>query len=244
MRSRQNPNPATAEETIRRTQQATEVAVQLAPARTGAEARRLVGSAAYGRRSRCILSTFAASARRDVALGLPAGGFVFLSAQTRSPFTEHEKASYCSLYESHLLASDTTVSYSLNADPLLEGTQGETHRRFHAEGCQQQPAFAFQSDEPEFHHGRSRFGLWLNQLRDGVMQAFTAPFCLFGLSHVAFLWAVSKNKPFAASHNGGCLLIRTKVPVELACHHMGRTGNDIFRYNNEPSAHTWVRAVD
>jgi hypothetical protein len=35
------------------------------------------------------------------------------------------------------------------------------------------------------------------------MQAFTAPFCLFGSSHVAFFWAVSKNTPFAASHNGG-----------------------------------------
>ena len=103
MRPRQNPTPAAAEETIRRTQRATDIAVQLAPLRTGAEAHRLVGSAACGRRSRCTLSTLAASARRDVALGPPAGCFVFLSAQARCPFTQHEKAVYCTYYESHLV---------------------------------------------------------------------------------------------------------------------------------------------
>ena len=208
MRSGQNPTPAAAKETIRGTQQATEIAVQLVPVRIGAEAHRLVGSSACGSRSRCILSSLAASPRRDVALGPPAGCFVFLSAQTRFPFTQHEKAFYCTHYGSHLLPSDNKVSCPLNPNPLLGGTGGETRRRFYGTGYQRRPAFHFKSDEPEFQPGRSHFGLRLSQLRDGVMQALTAPFCLVGLGHLAFLWAVSKNKPFAAFHNGECPLIR------------------------------------
>jgi hypothetical protein len=193
MRSRQNPTPAAAEETSRGTQQATEIGLQLGPVRIG------VGSAACRRHSKCIHSTLAASPPRNVALGPPAGRFVFLSAQTRFPFTQHEKTFYCTHYGSHLL---------LNPNPLLGRTGGGTRRRVYGTGYQRQPAFHFKSDEPEFQSGRSHFGLRLNQLRDGVMQALTAAFCLVGLGHLAFLWAVSKNKPFADSHNRGCPLIR------------------------------------
>lgn len=215
MRSRENPTPAAAEETIRGTQQATEIAVQFAPVRIGAEVHRLVGTAVCGRRSSCILSTLAASSR-DAALRPPAGCFVFWSGQTRYPFTQNEKASHCIHYESHLVPSDTNVSYPLNPDSLLGGVRvmipggsnilarGDVHRRFHFGGCQRQPAFHFQSDEPEFHHGRSHLGLRLNQLWDGVRRALTAPFCLAGSGHVAFLGAVYKNKPFEASQNRGC----------------------------------------
>lgn len=162
MPSRKNPSSAAPEETIGRVQEVIEIAVQLAPLRTAAEAHRPVGSAASGRRSRCVFSTLSASARRGVALGLLAGCFVFLSAQTRSPFTQHEKAIYCIHYESHLVPFDTKVSYPLNPNPLQGGVSvmitgspttlagGETHRRFHGEGCQGQPAFHLQSEEPEW----------------------------------------------------------------------------------------------
>ena len=195
MRSRQNPTPAAAEETSRGIQQATEIGLQLGPVRIG------VGSAACRRHSKCIHSTLA-------ALGPPAGCFVFLSAQTRFPFTQHEKTFYCTHYGSHLLPSDNKVSCPLNPNPLLGGTAVETRRRFYRRGYQRQPVFPFKSDEPAFQPGGPPFGLRLNQLRDGVMQALTAAFCLVGLGHLAFLWAVSKNKPFADSHSRGCPLIR------------------------------------
>lgn len=91
----------------------------------------------------------------------------------------------------------------------------------------EQSAFHFHTEEPELHPGRSHFGLRLNQLRDGVMRALTAPFCLAGSGHVAFLGVVSKNKPFRGFPRQGMPLIqRVKVPAELACQHMGRNGND------------------
>ncbi len=151
MRSGQNPTPAAAKETIRGTQQATEIGPQLAPVRIG------VGSAACGRRSKCIHSTFAASPRRNVALGPPAGCFVFLSAQMQFPFTQHEKAFHCTHYGSHVLLCDNKVSYPLNPNPLLGGTGRETRRRFYGTGYQRRPAFHFKSDEPGFQPGRSHF---------------------------------------------------------------------------------------
>jgi hypothetical protein len=202
MRSRQNPTSAAAEETIRGTQQATEIGLQLAPVRIG------VSSAACGRRSKCIHSTLAASPGRNVDLGPPAGCFVFLSAQMQFPFTQHEKVFHCTHYGSLVRLSDNRVPCPLNPNPLPGGTGRETRRRFYGTGYQRQPAFHFKSDEPEFQPGRSHFGLLLNQRWDGVMQALAAPFCLVGLGHRAFLWAVSKNKPFADSHNRGCPLIR------------------------------------
>jgi hypothetical protein len=70
MRSRKKPPSAAAEEKIGRTQDAIEIAVQPAACRTAAEAHRLAGSATSGRRSRCVLSTFDASARRSVVSSL------------------------------------------------------------------------------------------------------------------------------------------------------------------------------
>jgi hypothetical protein len=57
----------------------------------------------------------------------------------------------------------------------------------------------------------TKVSCWLNPdppLRDGFMQALTAPFCSVGSGHAAFLGAVSKDKLFAAFQNRGCPLIR------------------------------------
>lgn len=124
MRSRKNPSSAAAKATIRRTQGAIEIAVQSAPLRTAAEAHGLVGNAASGQSLQSVFSTLSASARRSVALWLRAGTCVFLSAQTRSLFTQDENPVYCIHCENHLVPSDTKVSYPLNPDPLLGGVKG------------------------------------------------------------------------------------------------------------------------
>lgn len=185
MPSRKNPTSAAVKETIGRTKDAIEIAVQ---------------------RDRCAFPTLSASARRGVALGLLAGPFVFRSAQTRSRVTQPEEAFYC--IQSHLVPSDTQVSYALNPDPLLGGVsgmitgsptlwRGEAHRRLHGEGCQRQSACHCESD-----------GFPLNQLRDGVMKAPTAMFCVVGSGHVAFLGAVSKERTFRGFPQQGIPLIR------------------------------------
>jgi len=147
MRSRKYPTSAAAEDTIGRTQDVIEIAVQLAPMRTATEAYWPVGSGASGRCSRCVFSTLSTSE--------PPGAFrnpCLLRAEPRSAAGRRAR----------------------NDNGGLQQSGGkEAHRRFHAEGSQRQPVFHFHPDEPEFHQRRSHFGLWPNQLRDGVMQALT-----------------------------------------------------------------------
>jgi len=96
MRSRKKQiSAAETEETMGRTQDVKETSVQVVRPRSPAGAHGFVAGVGFGRCIRCVFSKLSASARSGVRLGLlMAACVVFLSAQTRSPFTPHEKAFY------------------------------------------------------------------------------------------------------------------------------------------------------